>query len=202
MGGTAGSSVAGGGGSAGSGDTATGCANLSVPLTQTADRAHFVITLTTAANMTTGTVAMRVYVQAGTGGVINNYVQDTNNHFLNPASKSSIGLLAGTWTNIQWNVGNEATGSSGIDKTNIKRIGIEIAGTGSTTWANPTKVYVDSVTVTASATIPAFTFDTSGTVDTMPSSGVDVGGQVLWLNSYSGDTSASNVTLGWLASCP
>jgi hypothetical protein len=197
-GGTSGS--AGSGGSAG-GNTASGCANLTVPLTQVSDRAHFVITLTNVQNMTTGTLSMRVYVQAGTGGLINNYVQDTGNHFLPPAARTAISSLTGTWTTLQWNVGNEATGSSGIDKTNIKRIGIEVTGMGSTAWANPTKVYVDSMSVTTGSPL-SFPFDTAGTVDTNPSNGVDVGGQVLWLNSNSADTSASNVTLGWLATCP
>jgi len=67
---------------------------------------------------------------------------------------------------------------------------------------NPTKIYVDWESSSVITPLPSFPFDTSGTVSTMASNGIDVGGQVLWLNSYSADTTASNVTLGWLTSCP
>jgi hypothetical protein len=72
-------------------------------------------------------------------------------------------------------------------------------GTGATTWTNPTKVYVDSISVTTPTL--SLTFDTASSVSSTPST-VDLGGQVLWLASGSSDTSASNVTLGWLATCP
>jgi hypothetical protein len=196
MGGTVGGAGMGGAG----GTPASGCANLTVPLAQSSDKAHFVITLTNTANMSSATISMRVYVQAGSGGTIVNYVQDTGNHFLPASARTALSSGVGVWTTMQWNVGTEAPGSTGIDKTNIKRIGIEVSSYNSTAWTNPTKVYVDSVTVPAPAL--SFPFDTSGSIDTTASAGVDVGGQVLWLNSNGSDTSASNVTLGWLATCP
>jgi hypothetical protein len=145
---------------------------------------------------------MRVYVLAGSGGVLLNYVQDTGNHFMaSTTMRPALSTLVGTWTTLTWNVGGE-TAVNGIDKTIIKRIGIEVTGAGSTSWTNPTRIYVDWISSSIITPVPSFPFDTSGTVDTTASTGVDVGGQVLWLNSASSDTSATGVTLGWLTSCP
>jgi len=204
MGGTAGA-AAGMGGAGGMGPApASGCANLSVPLVNATDKAHFVITLTTAANMSasTATISMRVYVLAGSGGILVNYVQDTNNHFMaSTTTRPALSTLVGAWTTVTWNVGTE-TAVNSIDKTNIKRIGIEVTANNSTGLTNPTRIYVDWVSASVITPAPSFPFDTSGTVDTTASTGVDVGGQVLWLNSASSDTSAAGVTLGWLTSCP
>jgi len=167
-----------------------------------------VITLTNPVNMSAAaaTISMRVYVLAGSGGILLNYVQDTNFHFLpSTTTHPAISTLVGAWTTVTWNVGSEPVGSSTIDKTNIKRIGIEVNANGTATsgLTNPTKIYVDSISASAITTpTPSFGFDTSGTVATNASNGIDVGGQVLWLNSYSQDTTAANVTLGWLTSCP
>ena len=204
MAGTAGA-AAGMGGAGGMGPVpASGCANLSVPLVNASDKAHFVITLTTAANMSasTATISMRVYVLAGSGGILVNYVQDTNNHFMPSTTvRPTLSTLVGAWTTLTWNVGTE-TAVNSIDKTNIKRIGIEVTANNSTGLTNPTRIYVDWVSASVVTPAPSFPFDTSGTVDTTASPGVDVGGQVLWLNSASSDTSATGVTLGWLTSCP
>jgi hypothetical protein len=195
-------------GGAGGAAPASGCANLTVPLAAGADKAHFVITLTNPVNMSAAaaTISMRVYVLAGSGGILLNYVQDTNFHFLpSTTTHPAISTLVGAWTTVTWNVGSEPVGSSTIDKTNIKRIGIEVNANGTATsgLTNPTKIYVDSISASAITTpTPSFGFDTSGTVATNASNGIDVGGQVLWLNSYSQDTTAANVTLGWLTSCP
>ena len=213
MGGTAGTSAGtagiggavGGAGMGGAGGApASGCANLTVPLAAAADKAHFVITLTNAANMSAAatTISMRVYVLAGSGGVLVNYVQDTNNRFM-PATtaRPAISTLVGVWTTVTWNVGAE-TAVNSIDKANIKRIGIEVTANNSTSLTNPTKIYIDSVSTSVITPVPSFPFDTSTSVVTTPSNGVDVGGQVLWFNSNTSDTSASGVTLGWLTSCP
>jgi hypothetical protein len=101
---------------------------------------------------------------------------------------------------VQWNVGTEPVGSTNINKSSIKRVGVEVTAGGSSAWANPTIVYIDSIIVATPAF--SFTFDTTGTVTSTASNGTDVAGQVMWLNSYSSDTSASGATLGWLATCP
>ena len=67
------------------------------------------------------------------------------------------------------------------------------------TWSNPTVVYVDSITV-ATPTL-SFTLDAANTV-TATQSNTDIGGQVMWVNNGSTDTTASNVALTWQATCP
>ncbi len=74
---------------------------------------------------------------------------------------------------------------------------VEISGAGASSWTSPTVVYVDSITVTGtSLTMSSFTFDTSSTVYTTPtSSGPN---DVIWLNNYTGDTNVTGATLSWL----
>lgn len=195
-GGTAGSS----GGSAGAGGTApTGCAKLTVPLDANTDKAHFVISLTSAADMSAATVTMRVYVQAGAAGTISNYVQNNgtpNFNFYANTAPTALKSLTG-WQTVTFAVATQSTGGS---KTEIRRIGIEINAAPDTTgWSNPTVVYIDSITVTTPAL--SFPFDSSSTI-TATGTTSDVSGQVLWPNNGSQDTSASNVVLGWQQTCP
>jgi len=194
----AGGSAAGAGGSGGSVLTANGCAFLSVPLTAAGNQARFDISLTSSTNFSAATISMRVYVKAGVGGVISNYVQDTAFNVLHNSTVTPLKTVSG-WQTLTWNIGAQGPGSSGIALTGVSRIGIEINASPDTSWSNPTLVYVDSITVSSPAL--SFSFDTSGTV-TSTSSFLDVAGQVLWLNSNKVDTSATGVTLGWLASCP
>lgn len=198
--GGSGGSVAGSSGTAGSGGTtpiATGCAKLSVPLDDAADKAHFVIGLASAADFSGATVSMRFYVQAGQGGTIFNYVQDSGTfHFLGvPAANRQPLSSANGWTTITWKVGDEPdTDGTGIVKTSIKSVGIEINAQPSTTWSNATVVYVDSLTVQSPAF--SFTFDGSSSVSTSNTNGA------LWLNSNTADTTASGAAVTWQDSCP
>jgi len=213
-GGTAGGSTAGSGGSGGTGGSAgaggappaAGCAKLSVPIDDANDRAHFVISLTSPIDLssaTTGIISMRVYVQAGVGGTIFNYVQDSGYRFFGVTTpmRPELNTLSG-WQTLTFNVGaqpDSSTPATGIVKTDIRRIGIEINAAPATAWSNPTIVYVDSITVATPAL--SFTLDMANTV-TSTSSGTDVSGQVMWLNNQSADTKATGVTLAWQASCP
>jgi len=227
-GGTAGASTAGGGsggsggsgatvgagGSAGSGGTAgaggsppaSGCAKLSVPLDDAGDRAHFVISLASAIDLssaTTGIISMRLYVQAGAAGTIFNYVQDgaPNYHYfgVTTASRPLLKSVSG-WQTLTFNVGAQAAGSTGIVKTDIRRIGIEINAAPDTTgWSNPTIVYIDSVTVMTPAL--SFPLDMTATVISTPT-GSDPSNQAMWLHNGSSDTTATNPTLTWQATCP
>jgi len=201
VGGRAGSG--GSGGSAGAPvQTATGCAKLSVPLDATTDKAHFVITLTSAADFSGATISMRVYVQAGQGGTIFNYVQDSGTfHFLGMAEgKRPLLASSSGWSTISWNVGAEPDAAgTGIVKTSIKNIGIEINAQPSATWSNPTIVYVDSISV-ATPTL-SFTLDAAASVYTTPTTS-SASGQAMWLNSGTSDTTATNVSVSWQATCP
>jgi hypothetical protein len=206
-GGTGGSG--GGAGTGGTGGTGgapvTGCAKLSVPLDATGDRAHFVISLASAIDlnsMTTGIVSMRLYVQAGAAGTIFNYVQDSAFHYfgVTTADRPALKSITG-WQTLSFNVGTQPVGSTQINKSDIRRIGIEInAAPDTTAWSNPTIVYIDSVTVMTPAL--SFPLDMAATVNTATNLTSDVAGQVMWLNAGSSDTTAAGVMLTWQMACP
>jgi hypothetical protein len=84
-------------------------------------------------------------------------------------------------------------------KKSIQNLGIEIIATPSTSWTNPTVVFIDSITV--STPTLSFTFDSASAVSTA-AKGSDVTGQALWLNNGATDTTATGVTLSWQATCP
>jgi hypothetical protein len=199
--GGAGAGGAGAGGAGGASQTVNGCAKLSVPLDAAADKAHFVISLTSPADLSGATLSMRFYVQAGQGGTIFNYVQDSGTfHFLGVATaeRPLLSSFSG-WSMITWDVGAEPEAGTGIDKTNIKNIGVELNALPSSTWSNPTIVYLDSITVTSPAL--SFTFDATASVYPTPTTS-SASGQALWQNSGASDTTATGVTLSWQATCP
>jgi hypothetical protein len=190
--------TAGGGGSGGSVTVANGCARLSVPLDDTEDRAHFVISLTSNANFSAAVITMRVYAAAASGGSIRNYVQDgTTFRFLGNSTRPAF--TAG-WQTITWDVGLQDPGTSMIDKASIKRIGIEVNAAPSTAWASgATVLFVDSVTVATPT--HSFTFDAASSLTTTAAT-TDPSTAILWLNSGTSDTTATGVTLSWVATCP
>jgi len=191
-------------GTGGAQDSAKGCAKLSVPLDDAADRVHFVISLSSPLDLSKGTVSVRFYVQSGSGGSIFSFVQDAARfHFfaVQGAARPKLSTFSG-WSTLTWDVGATDPGSSNIDKTTIKRIGVEINAAPDAVWSNPTVVYLDSITVVQPSLTTSFTFDTSSSVSTSTSNTSDVSGQVLWLNSLTSDTTATGVSLGWQATCP
>jgi hypothetical protein len=202
-GGNGGSGGKGGTGTGGSGTTANGCAELSVPLNGTMDKAHFTISLNSPADLGSPgtTMSLRIYVEDGEGGRIFPYAQDADYNFLGPATADRA-LLAEQqgWETITWNVAAEPAGTSGIDKSNITRIGIEIQAAGSTSWSNPTIVYVDSISVDDPAL--SFGFGMSSSVSTATNQTTDPNSQVLWLNADSADTTATGSEASWVATCP
>ncbi len=68
-----------------------------------------------------------------------------------------------------------------------------------TVWANPTVVYIDSISVVTPTL--SFALDAASSVSMIPTS-ADVAGQVLWLDNDPADTTATGVTLTWQATCP
>ncbi|HET7545370.1 MAG TPA: hypothetical protein VFK05_36135 [Polyangiaceae bacterium] len=192
---------AGSGGAGGATQIASGCAKLSVPLDDAGDKAHFVISLASPADLSGATISMRFYVQAGSGGTIFNYVQDSGNfHFLGvPEAQRHPLARTGAWETLSWNVGAEPdSAGTGIVKTSIKNIGIELNAQPSTMWSNPTIVYLDSLTVTSPAL--SFTFDTTASVNPTPTTVSS--GQALWLNVVPTDTTAAASALSWQDTCP
>src|SRR6185369_7915074 len=94
-----------------------------------------------------------------------------------------------------WNVGTEPDAAgTGIVKSSIKSIGIEINALPSSAWSNPTVVYVDSITVTTPTL--SFTFDAASSVATSNTSGA------LRLTGGSSDTTASGAAVTWQATRP
>jgi len=191
---------AGGGGAAGAIQIASGCAKLSVPFDDAGDKAHFVIALDSPADLSNATISIRFYVQAGAGGTIFNYVQDDGTfRFFGVPTAERHPLGANGWETLSWNVGAQPDSSgTGIVKTNIKNIGIELNAQPSSAWSNPTIVYLDSLTVASPAR--SFTFDATASVDPTPTAIVQ--GEALWLNIYPSDTTATGSALSWQATCP
>jgi hypothetical protein len=173
-----------------------------VPLTSASDKAHIVISLTSPADLSQATISMRVYVQAGAGGSLFNYVQDSGTyHFFGVpvAQRSALSNISG-WTTVTWAVGAASdSGASGIVKTSIKNIGIEVTAQPSSSWSNPTIIYIDSLTISTPAL--SFTFDATGSVYPTPTA-TSASGQALWVNSGATDTTAVGVTVSWQATCP
>jgi hypothetical protein len=191
-GGTAGSAGTGSGGAA----TATGCAVLSAGMAASTDKTHYLITLGTAdVDFTNAVVTARLNVQ-GVGGGLFLYVQEATYEF-HGGPLTSFSSLSG-WTTVTWDLSAE-TDTSPLDITKVRRLGLEIAGTGGSAWTNPTVVYLDSITVTTPAL--AFSFDATSSVYKTPTTLYTVD-TALWLNNGSSDTSASGSTLDWVASCP
>ena len=198
MGGAVAGSAGAGGAIAGAGganQTASGCVKLSVPLDDVNDKAHFVVSLASTVDLSSATISMRIYVQAGQGGTIFNYVQDSGTyHFLGPAKRQQLSTVSG-WSTLTWNVGTEPdSAGTGIVKTSIKSIGIELNAQPSSPWSNPTIVYVDSLSAESPAL--SFAFDASSSISASNTSGA------LWLNTGASDTTATGSTLSWQATCP
>jgi len=196
-----GASNGGAGGVGGTNQTVSGCAKLSVPFDDAGDKAHFVISLASPADLSGATISMRFYVQAGAGGTLFNYVQDSETYRFLGVPTAQRHLLGSTsaWQTLSWNVGAEPdSAGTGIVKTNIKNIGIELNAQPSSVWSNPTIVYIDSLTVTSPAL--SFTFDAIRSVNPTPTT--NASGQELWLNIYSTDTTATGSALSWQATCP
>ena len=172
-----------------------------MPLDDAGDKAHFVISLTSPADLSGATISIRFYVQAGAGGTIFNYVQDNGTYrfFGVPtAQRYPLGSASG-WTTISWDVGAQPdSAGTGIVKTSIKNIGIELNAQPSSAWSNPTIVYLDSLTVTNPAL--SFTFDATASVNPTPTT--TASGESLWLNIVSSDTTATGSALSWQATCP
>ena len=193
----AGGSSAGGGasGSAGSGGAGpSGCALLSVPLKAKTDFAHFVITLNSDTDLSSATLNANVYAPNATGGKIYLYVQQSTYEYYAQSPRVLTGLAG--WVTISWDL--SAATPSGFDKAKVRRIGVGVDGGGSSAWANPTLVYVDSVAVTLPAL--GFPLDSSSTVYTTGTT-QHTSDNAMWLNSGSSDTTATGSKISWSATC-
>jgi hypothetical protein len=197
-GGSGGAGKAGSGGSSGtsgSAEVCSGCARLSASLASELDRARFIITMPSNTNFETAVITLRVFRRAGSGGQLRSYLQ----HGGGPFGFAALDLggrelsdLSG-WVDLIFDL----TPVTDYDKTIVRRLGIEIVGTGASSWTNPTVVYVDSVSIANTTLDPSvFAFDTADTIVPTPRTS-SPGDQRMWLNSGSGDTNVA-ASLSWL----
>lgn len=171
--------------------TCSGCARLSVPLAAATDKANFAITLPYTMNFSNAVVTMRVYRQAGSGGQFKGYVQHSGSPdylqlFQDPPF--DVSSLTG-WQTLTWNVGEQR---ASYDKSNVGRVGLQITALASTSWTNPTVIYVDSISVSGISGGP-WTFDNNSSVSTSPSTSGPP--NVLFCNS--GDNPVSGARVSW-----
>jgi len=198
-GGTVASGGSGTGGSATGGatmlpePTCSGCAKLSVPLNNASDKANFVIFLPNATNFGSAVMTLRIYRQAGWGGQLKGYVQHSGSPDyaqLFQGTPTELSSLSG-WQDVVWNVGAHVTT---FDKSNVARVGVQITAAGSTSWINPTVVYIDSITLTGASTGP-WNFDNSSSISTSAASSGSA--NVMFLNS--GDSPVSGANVSWFS---
>jgi hypothetical protein len=172
-------------------EVCSGCARLSVPLTLSSERQHYVIDLPASSDFSTGSISYRVRAMAGTGGEVRAYVQHggTPDYDLTYGGLRKLDAI-GTWTSVTWDL---AASAASFDLTRIARIGIEITGANSTAFTNPTLLYLDSITITG-PTLGPYEFDSAVTLSsaqTRPAM------DVLWLSPEPGESVAGSA-LSWL----
>jgi hypothetical protein len=196
--GTAGSSgsagTAGSSGSSGSGGqtgTCSGCARLSVPIAADGDSANFRIDLASTVDMSSATITFRLCVSAGTGGILQAYVQhsgtpDYAQLFQGWQVLTGIMNFTAGFQNVAFNVGTTA---GTFDKTVVGRIGIQVGDGNSTSWTNPTVVHIDSITVSGAAIGP-YNFESASTIAAMAGASGVMG--------LSNDTSPAGSAITWL----
>jgi hypothetical protein len=178
-------------GGAGPLSSCTGCARLSVPLTSASQKANYVIFLPNVANFSNARLTYRIYREAGSGGQIKGYVQHGGSpDFLQLFESTALPLTSGTgWTEFTWDIAAENTG---FDKTQVGRVGIQIIGTGATSWTNPTVVSVDSITASGVSVGP-WNFDSPSTISS--SATTTAGANIMFKNA--GDSPVANATISW-----
>jgi hypothetical protein len=194
-GGVGGASSDGMAGEGGASEVCSGCARLSVPLSADSDHARFVLSIPPDSNLTGATVRFRIAKAKGTGSKLRAFVQEGRPDFhLQFSSALSLASLSTSMSTFTFNIENSITSA---DLTSIDRVGIEILGEGSSSFTNPTVIYVGRISVSGqSVTDQAWTFDTAASVFTTPTANGPAG--TMWLNNYQADTNVSGATIGWL----
>jgi hypothetical protein len=166
---------------------------LSVPLASVTDQAHFLMTLPANTDFTRAIVTFRVLCKAGTGGQLRGYLQHgAPDYAFLVLGITELADVRG-WSTVSY----ELSSVRGFDKTLVRRVGLEVTGAGSSSWLNPTIVYLDSISIANTELDPSsFSFDDATTISTAPSSSGPPD-QRLWLNDGVHDSNVP-ATLGWL----
>jgi hypothetical protein len=162
-----------------------------VPLAAPDDRGNFLITLPSDTDFSHATIRYRIYKQAGTGGQIKGYVQHGGKPDFAQLFQLDYPMLSSIsgWFELVWNVGAQP---ANYDKTLVRRVGIQIIGLGSSSWTNPTVVYVDSISVEGPSVGP-WLFDDASSVSSEANIGAPP--NVLWRNA--GDNPVAGAAASW-----
>ncbi|WP_437624863.1 hypothetical protein [Sorangium sp. So ce1151] len=133
-------------------ESCSGCARLAVPLTEASTGTLFQFNWPELVDLTGATVTFRVKAHAGTGGGVQTYVQNggAQNWVGVPWAWTDLSSL-GEWTELTIDVDAAAADAPTFDKTQVMRLGLKIDAGTAGPWANPTVVYIDSITVTRPA---------------------------------------------------
>lgn len=148
-------SAAGSGGSppvVGPDETCSGCARLSVPLSEANTRTPYIIYLTGAnmgLDMSAASVTFRVSVYAGTNGAIQLFAQNPENlNYEQERNFISFNQITG-FQDLVLNLSNPSNGN--FDNTMVQAVGLEVHAGSTGPWTNPTIVYVDSIALSNAA---------------------------------------------------
>ncbi|KYF87281.1 hypothetical protein BE18_06905, partial [Sorangium cellulosum] len=139
----------GGGGTTDPSESCPGCARLSVPLTSAGTATQFFIGFDEAIDLTGAVVTFRVKAHTGTHGGLQPFVQNGGELFW-----ANVGYTwnpvadLGEWTDLTIDVDALAPASPFFNPTQVKLLGLQITAGNTGPWANPTVIYVDSITVT------------------------------------------------------
>ncbi|WP_437523548.1 hypothetical protein WME79_34310 [Sorangium sp. So ce726] len=129
-----------------------GCARLSVPLTRAGQWTQFIIVWDQTVDVTGATVTFRVKTQAGSNGGVQAFVQNGPELVYAPIGYAWNPIAdLDEWTDIVIDVEALAPGNPNFNRTTAKMLGLMINAANTGPWANPTVIYVDSITVTKPA---------------------------------------------------
>ncbi|WP_437898488.1 hypothetical protein [Sorangium sp. So ce124] len=137
-------------------ESCSGCARLAVPLTMASTGTLFQFDFPQLVDLTGATVTFRVKAHAATGGGLQVFVQNGDDQTWAgvPWAWTSFSDLK-EWTDLTIDVdasdAADATAGGKFDSTKVRRIGVKVDAGAEGPWANPTIVYIDSITVTRSA---------------------------------------------------
>ncbi|WP_437601264.1 hypothetical protein WMF28_06795 [Sorangium sp. So ce590] len=149
-----GGSGAGGGGSTDPNEQCSGCARLSVPLMSAGQATQFFIGFDEPVDLTGSLVTFRVKAHTGTKGGLQPFVQNGADLFwANIGYEWNPVAGLGEWVDITIDVDAAASTSPFFKGTVVALLGLQVTAGDTGPWANPTVIYVDSITVTRPASM-------------------------------------------------
>jgi hypothetical protein len=164
---------------------AHGLAVFTVPLSATGQIQRYADHPPTAWDLAGKAVFVRLYAPGATGGIVVVYLSDNSSNE-GPSVTVNLSQLADGWMDVALLgiVDQPAAGGGGtFSAEQVKQVTIEVQAGGSTSWTNPTVVYVDSVR-SSDVTIDD-TFDTSVSPMISSTQQIITGSTLTWQDSVS-----------------